>query len=87
MSGASRITKRTFSELIGGMFLPASPDQIAVITAMADIDLNQDQTGWAMHHRVLIGQLRKIDSAEATRGIPFVVPGIIPADNIFSMDF
>ena len=34
MSGPSQVTKRTFGELLGGMFLPASLDQIFVITAM-----------------------------------------------------
>jgi len=63
MSGPSRVTKRTFGELLGGMFLPATPDQIEVITAMADMDLNQDQTGWNIHPQVLIGQLRKLNLA------------------------
>ena len=72
---------------MGGMFLPATPDQIEVITAMADMDLNQDQTGWNIHPQVLIGQLRKLNLAEVKLGTTFVVPGIIPADGDFSMEF
>ena len=85
MSGTGRVSKRTIAELLGELFLPANADQIFVLNELADFDFNQDQTGWDVITKVTHGLLEHADLATVTAGQTFLVPGVIPADRIFSM--